>query len=67
MCTPAVCVTRFVGKLFKVSSRTVARYVDLFQQTGDVVPRPSHHGPYPLLGSYDKLILVFTSWIFRVS
>ena len=37
----------FVGRLFNVSSRTVAKYVDLFQQR---VPRPRHHGPYPIVG-----------------
>ena len=46
------------GRLFNVSSRTVARYVDLFQQTGDVIPRQRRYGPHPLLGSYEQLILL---------
>ena len=46
------------GRLFNVSSHTVARYVDLFQQTGDVVPRQRNYGLHPLLGSYEQLILL---------
>ena len=46
------------GRQFNVSSRTVARYVDLFQQTGDVIPRQRNYGPHPLLGSYEQLILL---------
>ena len=34
------------GRLFNVSSRTVSRYVDLFHQTGDVIPRQREYGPH---------------------
>lgn len=46
------------GKLFNVSSRTVTRYVDLFQHTGDVVPAQRRYGPYPLMGSYEQIVLL---------
>ena len=47
-----------VARLMNVSARTVTRYVDLFQQTGDVVPRVRRNGPYRLLGAYEQLILL---------
>ena len=34
-----------VAKKLNVSRCTVFRYVDLFQQTGDVMPRAHRHGP----------------------
>ena len=48
------------SKLFNVSSRTVTRYVNLFQHTGDVVPVQRHYGPYPypLVGSYEQIVLL---------
>ena len=47
-----------VSILFKVSARTVSRYVDLFLQSGDVVPRTRSYGPNRLLGDYEQLILL---------
>ena len=40
-------------------SRTVTRNVDIFKQTGDVIPRQCHYGPYSLLGpnSYKQIVL----------
>ena len=46
------------SKLFNVTSRTVTRYVNLIQQTGDVVPTQQHCGPYPLMGSYEQIVLL---------
>ena len=47
-----------VARLFNVSARTVTRYLNLFMQTGDVIPRRRRYGPYPLLGDYEQLILL---------
>ena len=47
-----------VSRLLNVSARTVTRYVDLFQRTGDVVPRTRRYGPKRLLGDYEQLILL---------
>ena len=46
------------SKLFNVSPRTVTRYVNLFQHTGDVVPVQRRYGPYPLMGSYEQIVLL---------
>ena len=50
-----------VAKLLNVCSRTVRRYTTLFSQTGDVVSRTRHNGPYPILDQYQQLILL--RWI----
>lgn len=34
------------------------RYMELFKQTGDVVPRSRHDGPHPILGEYEQLVLL---------
>ena len=47
-----------VARLFNVSARIVTRYLNLFLQTGDVIPRCPHYGPYPLMGDYEQLILL---------
>ena len=47
-----------VSRLLNMSARTVTRYVDLFQRTGDVVPRTRRYGPKRLLGDYEQLILL---------
>ena len=46
------------SKLFNVSSHTDTRYVNLFQETGYVVPAQCRYGPYPLMGSYEQIVLL---------
>ena len=40
-----------ISRLLHVSSRTVTRYVELFNRTGDVLPRDRCNGPHRLLAS----------------
>ena len=51
-----------VSTLFNISARTVSidsiSYVNLFLQSGDVVPRTRSYGPNRLLGDYEQLILL---------
>ena len=47
-----------VAQLLNVCSRTVTRYVKLFDQTGDIMPRQYRHGPCRLLGQFEQLILL---------
>ena len=47
-----------IAQLLSVSARTVRRYIDLFYQTGDVVPRPRRYGPLRLLGDHEQLVLL---------
>ena len=47
-----------VSRRFNVSTRTVTRYLTLFQQTGDIVPKTGCHGPKRLLGDYEQLVLL---------
>lgn len=41
-----------------ISERTVRRYVDMFQQTGEVEPRAHNHGPPKLLGDFEQIVLL---------
>ena len=47
-----------ISRLLHVSSRTVTRYVELFNGTGDVLPRARCNGPRRLLGQHEQLILL---------
>ena len=47
-----------IAQLLSLSARTVRRYVDMFHQTGDVVPRPRRYGPPRLLGDLEQLVLL---------
>lgn len=47
-----------VSRLLNVSTRTVSRYVHLFDTTGDVEPEERQHGPHRLLGDYEQLVLL---------
>ncbi len=47
-----------VARELNISPRTVARYVKLFHQTGEVKPCPRRHGPQRLLGEHEQLILL---------
>ena len=46
-----------IATSFNVCERTVRRYVDLFQRTGDVRPCQRRHGPLPLLGEFEQIVL----------
>ena len=41
-----------------ISERSVRRYLRLFQLTGDVKQKSQCHGPQPLLGEFEQLILL---------
>ena len=41
-----------------ISERTVRRYIDMFEQTGEVEPKKQHHGPPKLLGDFEQLVLL---------
>ena len=43
---------------FHMSERTVHRYLQLFNQTGDVQVRQRRNGPQKILGSFEQLILM---------
>ena len=45
---------------FCVSERTVWRYIQLFQQTGDIEPRAGRRGPKGLLGDYEQVVILHT-------
>lgn len=47
-----------ISEILNVSSRTVTRYVGLFNRTGDVVPRSRSNGPHRSLGQYEQLLLL---------
>ena len=41
-----------------ISERTVRRYIDMFEQTGEVEPKKQHHGPPKQLGDFEQLVLL---------
>ena len=41
-----------------LSERSVRRYIDLFQRTGDVKPCSQQHGPPKLLGEFEQVLLL---------
>ena len=43
---------------FFVSSRSIRRYLDLFDETGDVSPAEYQHGPRWLLDSFEETRLI---------
>ena len=45
---------------FCVSERTVMRYIQLFQQTGDIEPGVGARGPRRLLGDYEEVVILQT-------
>ena len=47
-----------IASLFGVCERTVRRYVSLFQRTGDVKACQRRHGPLPLLGEFEQMLLL---------
>lgn len=47
-----------ISRLLHVSSRTVTRYVELFNRTGDVLPRTRRNGPHRLLGQHEQIVLL---------
>ena len=49
---------RSIASQMCVCERSVRRYLRLFQQTGDVEPQKQRHGPQPLLGEFEQLILL---------
>jgi len=49
---------REISDLFNVSERTVRRYLQLFNQTGDVQIKPRKNVPEKLLGDFEQLVLL---------
>ena len=47
-----------IARQMCISVRSVRRYLRLFQQTSDVEPQKQCHGPQPLLGDFEQLILL---------
>ena len=47
-----------VARQMCISERSVRRYLALFQQTGDVVPRNQRRGPERLLGEFEQMVLL---------
>ena len=47
-----------ISKQLFLSERSVRRYIDLFQQTGDVKPCSQQHGPTKLLGEFEQVLLL---------
>ena len=41
-----------------LSERSVRRYIDLFQRTGDVKPCSQQHGPPKFLGEFEQVLLL---------
>ena len=49
--------TAEIAEIFGVCERTVRRYIDQFEQTGEVESVQASHGPKPLLDSFEQLSL----------
>ena len=47
-----------ISQCLSVSQSSVYRYIELFNQTGDVKPRSYRHGPPKLLGDLEQLVLL---------
>jgi len=47
-----------ISQTLCISERTVRKYINMFEQTGDVEPRKQCHGPPKLLGDFEQLILL---------
>ena len=47
-----------ISRQLCMSERTIRRYIDMFELTGDVRPRSQLHGPPKLLGDYEQLVLL---------
>lgn len=47
-----------IAKQLCVSKRTVYRYIDQFERSGDITPKNYHHGPTKLLGESEQVILL---------
>ena len=47
-----------ISQCLSVPQSSVYRYIELFQQIGDVKPRSYHHGPPKLLGDLEQLVLL---------
>ena len=47
-----------ISQLLSISQKTVKRYLDQFELTGDVEPAAHRHGPQKLLGDFEQLTLL---------
>ena len=47
-----------IADLLSMSERTVRRYLELFNQTGEVQPQPRKNGPSRLLGDFEQVMLL---------
>ena len=46
-----------IALLLSISDRTVRRYLDQFNQTGDVQPQKYRHGPQPIFGEFEQILI----------
>lgn len=47
-----------IADILFISERSVCRYVDLYQSTGDVQPKKQRHGPEQLLNDFENITLL---------
>ena len=47
-----------ISQTLYISERTIRRYIRTFESTGDVEPTVQRHGPRPLLGDHEQLVLL---------
>ena len=47
-----------IALLLSISDRTVRRYLDQFNQTGDVQPQKYRHGPQPIFGEFEQILII---------
>ncbi len=41
-----------------VGERTVARYINLYNSTGDISPKKQHHGPLPSMSEFELVTIL---------
>ena len=47
-----------IADLLGISERTVRRYLQLFRSTGDEKPVSKRNGPRPLMGEFERILLL---------
>ena len=50
--------TSDISKILSISERTIRRYINMFEITGDIEPTLQRHGPPRILGDHERLILL---------
>ena len=47
-----------IADVLFISQRSVQRYVDLYQSTGDVEPNKDRHGPQQMLSDFEQIVVL---------